>query len=103
MATLHDGWLPALHRASSANGILAKTGLIVICARIPGASTTVVAQVPASEGAEIIWRLHLRAAAFYGRGNCLAALAVLGIADTVTWTPQDVSKAPRSVAVPEKA
>jgi hypothetical protein len=90
MATLHNGWLPALYRASSANGILAKTGLIVICRRRPGASTSVVARIPARDGVEIIWQLHIRAAAFYGRGNWLAMLGVVGIANTVTPTPPDV-------------
>jgi len=43
---------------------------------------TVAARMLAREGVEIIWRLHLRAAASYARGNWLSALALVGMADT---------------------
>ena len=42
----------------------------------------VAARMLARDGLEIIWQLHLRAAASYGRGNWLSALALVGIADT---------------------
>jgi hypothetical protein len=43
---------------------------------------TVAARMLARDGVEVIWQLHLRAAASYGRGNWLSALALVGIADT---------------------
>ena len=43
---------------------------------------TVAARMLARHGVEGIWQLHLRAAAFYIRGNWLSALALVGIADT---------------------
>ena len=43
---------------------------------------TVAVRMLARDGIEIIWQLHLRAAASYGRGNWLSALALVGIADT---------------------
>jgi len=36
----------------------------------------------ARNGVEVIWRLHLRAAASHVRGNWLSALSLVGIADT---------------------
>jgi hypothetical protein len=36
----------------------------------------------ACHGVEVIWQLHLRAAASYGRGNLLSALSLVGMADT---------------------
>jgi hypothetical protein len=36
----------------------------------------------ARDGVAIIWKLHLRAAASYTRGNWLSALALVGIVDT---------------------
>jgi hypothetical protein len=43
---------------------------------------TVAAKMLARNGVAVIWQLHLRAAASYGRGNWLAAAALLGLADT---------------------
>ena len=43
---------------------------------------TVAARMLARDGLEIIWQLHLRAAASYVRGNWLSALALVGMADT---------------------
>jgi hypothetical protein len=48
----------------------------------PSAFETVAARMLARDGVEVIWKLHLRAAASYGRGNWLSALALVGIADT---------------------
>jgi hypothetical protein len=48
----------------------------------PSAFEIVAARMLARDGIDIIWQLHLRAAAFYGRGNWLSALALVGIADT---------------------
>ena len=48
----------------------------------PSAFETVAARMLARDGVEVIWQLHLRAAASYGRGNWLSALALVGIADT---------------------
>jgi hypothetical protein len=55
---------------------------MVISGMTASAFETVAARMLAREGVEIIWRLHLRAAASYGRGNWLSALALVGIADT---------------------
>jgi hypothetical protein len=43
---------------------------------------TVAARMLAREGMGIIWKLHLRAAASYRRGNWISALALAGLADT---------------------
>jgi hypothetical protein len=43
---------------------------------------TIAASMLTREGVEVIWQLHLRAAAPYGRGNWLSAAALVGIADT---------------------
>jgi hypothetical protein len=43
---------------------------------------TVAARMLAREGTGIIWKLHLRAAASYRRGNWISALALAGLADT---------------------
>lgn len=48
----------------------------------PSAFETVAARMLARDGVKIIWQLHLHAAASYGRGNWLSALALVGIADT---------------------
>jgi hypothetical protein len=42
---------------------------------------TVAERMLARDGVAIIWQLHLRAAASHGRGNWLAALALIGMAD----------------------
>jgi hypothetical protein len=42
---------------------------------------TVAARMLARDGMGIIWKLHLRAAASYRRGNWIAALALAGLAD----------------------
>jgi hypothetical protein len=42
---------------------------------------TVAARMLAREGTGIIWKLHLRAAASYRRGNWIAALVLAGLAD----------------------
>jgi hypothetical protein len=43
---------------------------------------TVAARMLVRDGVEIIWQLHLRAAASDDRGSRLSALALIGIADT---------------------
>ncbi len=43
---------------------------------------TVAARMLARDGIEVIWQLHLRAAASYERGNQLSALSLVGMADT---------------------
>jgi hypothetical protein len=43
---------------------------------------TIAARMLAREGVKVIWQLHLRAAASYGRGNWLSAAALVGITDT---------------------
>ena len=48
----------------------------------PTAFETVAAGMLAREGVEVIWQLHLRAAASYGRGNWLSAVALAGVVDT---------------------
>lgn len=48
----------------------------------PSAFETIAARMLARDGVEIIWRLHLRAAASYVRGNWLAAIALVGMAGT---------------------
>jgi len=48
----------------------------------PSAFEAVAARMLARDGVEIIWKLHLRAAASYARGNWLSALALVGSADT---------------------
>ena len=48
----------------------------------PSAFEIVAARMLARDGVKIIWHLHLRAAASYGRGNWLSAFALVGIADT---------------------
>ena len=48
----------------------------------PSAFETVAAKMLSRHGVEIIWQLHLRAAASYGRGNWLSALALVSIAET---------------------
>jgi hypothetical protein len=48
----------------------------------PNAFETVAARMLARDGVEVIWQLHLRAAASYVRENWLSALALIGIADT---------------------
>ena len=55
---------------------------MVVCEMKSSAFETVAARMLAREGVEIIWRLHLRAAASYTRGNWLSALALVGMADT---------------------
>jgi hypothetical protein len=42
---------------------------------------TIAARMLAREGIAVIWRLHVRAAASYRRGNWLSAAALVGIAD----------------------
>jgi hypothetical protein len=48
----------------------------------PNAFEIVAARMLDREGIELIWQLHLRAAASYVCGNWLSALALVGIADT---------------------
>jgi hypothetical protein len=55
---------------------------VVICEMRPSTFETVAARMLARDGVKVIWQLHLRAAAAYGRGNWLSALALVGIADT---------------------
>jgi hypothetical protein len=55
---------------------------MVLCGMRPNAFETVAARMLARDGVEIIWQLHLRAAASYARGHWLSALALVGIADT---------------------
>ena len=43
---------------------------------------TVAASMLARHGVEVIWQLHLRASVSYRLGNWLAAIALVGIADT---------------------
>jgi hypothetical protein len=47
----------------------------------PSAFETVAARMLARDGVEVIWRLHLRAAASHVRGNWLSALSLVGMAD----------------------
>jgi hypothetical protein len=49
---------------------------------LPSAFKTVAARMLARHGVEVIWRLHLRAAASHIRGNWLSALSLVGVADT---------------------
>lgn len=42
----------------------------------------VAARMLATEGIGLIWQLHLRASLSHRRGNWLAAIALVGIADT---------------------
>jgi hypothetical protein len=42
----------------------------------------IAARMLAREGVGLIWHLHLRASASYRCGNWLAAMALLGLADT---------------------
>ena len=48
----------------------------------PSAFETVAAKMLSRHGVEIIWQLHLRAAASYGRVNWLSAVALVGITET---------------------
>jgi len=62
-------------------GIPTRIGLEAFGMR-PSAFETVAVRMLVRDGVEVIWQLHLRAAASYGRGNWLSALALIGIADT---------------------
>jgi len=48
----------------------------------PSAFEIVAARMLARHGVEVIWQLHLRASASYERGDWLAAVALVGMADT---------------------
>ena len=61
--------------------MLTKPGLVVACGMRPTAFQTVAAKMLARDGVGIVRQLHLRAAASYGRGNWLSALALVGMAD----------------------
>jgi hypothetical protein len=56
--------------------------LISLTMRHTNGFETVAARMLAREGMGIIWKLHLRAAASYRRGNWLSAAALAGLADT---------------------
>jgi hypothetical protein len=62
-------------------GIPTRASLVVVCGMRPSAFETVAARMLARDGVEVIWQLHLRAAASHARGNWLSALALVGIAD----------------------
>lgn len=55
---------------------------MVVWRMTASAFETVAARMLARDGIDIIWQLHLRAAASYSRGNWLAAFALVRIADT---------------------